>query len=222
LGLLIGGFLVLHRVANRVTAYPAQSGTDRSSSTRMTDRSANNGASSSAESCTTQSALFTRGKWLPCTSGGENCRGQPGKDRGSDTHAHPPRYIGYDKDAPQFRLFSRVGLFEMLKLPPFAALSVIAAAQLSCSQCIPVQLIFYRHTQGVGRHALLCSGTTSLLPSSGEPHQNQATAETSRQRQHDKLMSFSLAPGLAQLLGFVLLLELIDLVLLSLDLLLLR
>jgi hypothetical protein len=90
LGLLIRSFLVLHRVANRVTAYSAQSGADRGARTRMTDRSANNRASAGPKACTTQSALFTCGKWLPGTSCGENRRSQSGHDRKSDTHERPP------------------------------------------------------------------------------------------------------------------------------------
>jgi hypothetical protein len=53
LGLLIGSFLVLHRVPDRITGYSAQSGADRSARTRMADCGANNGASSGAEACTT-------------------------------------------------------------------------------------------------------------------------------------------------------------------------
>jgi len=49
LGLLIGSFLVLHRVPDRVTGYSAQSGADRSTRTWMADRSANNGARASAQ-----------------------------------------------------------------------------------------------------------------------------------------------------------------------------
>ena len=57
---------------------------------------------------------------------------------------------------------------------------------------------------------------------SGKLHQNRQLPKLRGQGRHDKLMSFPFGAGLAQLLGFVLLLELIDLVLLSLDLLLLR
>jgi hypothetical protein len=90
LGLLIRSLLVLHRVANRVTGYSAQSAADRGARTRMTDRSANNRASASPKARTTQSAFFPCGKWLPGTSCGENCRCQSGHDRESDTHERPP------------------------------------------------------------------------------------------------------------------------------------
>jgi hypothetical protein len=74
LRLLIGSFLVLHRVPDRVTGYSTQSAADRSTRTWMADRGANDGAGASAEACPTQSALFTCGKRLPCASRGEDCR----------------------------------------------------------------------------------------------------------------------------------------------------
>src|SRR5215469_5237172 len=90
LGLLICGFLVLHRVPYRVPAYSAQSGTNRSARTRMANRSADNGTCAGTEACATQGAFFTCGQRLPGTSRGEDCRGQCGKDRESDTHERPP------------------------------------------------------------------------------------------------------------------------------------
>lgn len=53
LGLLIRSFLVLHRVPDPVAGYSAHCAADRGARTRMADRSANNGASASAEACTT-------------------------------------------------------------------------------------------------------------------------------------------------------------------------
>ena len=53
LGLLIGSFLVLHRVPDRVTGYSAQSAADRSARSWMADRGANNGARASAQAGTT-------------------------------------------------------------------------------------------------------------------------------------------------------------------------
>ena len=52
LGLLIGSFLILHRVPDGVTAYSAHCAADRGAGTWMADRGANNGARSSAEACT--------------------------------------------------------------------------------------------------------------------------------------------------------------------------
>src|SRR5262249_30817205 len=62
LGLLICGFLGLHRVPYRVAAYSAQPRTDRSARPRMANRSADNGACAGAEACTTQGAFFTCGE----------------------------------------------------------------------------------------------------------------------------------------------------------------
>jgi hypothetical protein len=53
LRLLIGSFLVLHRVPDRVTGYSTQSAANRSTRTWMADRGANNGAGASAEACPT-------------------------------------------------------------------------------------------------------------------------------------------------------------------------
>jgi hypothetical protein len=52
LGLLIGGFLVLHRVADCVTGYSAHCAADRSARTWMANRGANNSARASADACT--------------------------------------------------------------------------------------------------------------------------------------------------------------------------
>src|SRR5215467_4559851 len=90
LGLLICGLLVLHRIPHRIPGYSTQPATDRSARTRMTDRSTNNGARAGTKTCTAQSALFTRGKRLPATPCGEDCRGQSSEDRESDTHERPP------------------------------------------------------------------------------------------------------------------------------------
>jgi hypothetical protein len=70
LGLLLLVFLVLHRVANRVTPYGAEPATDRRAGAWMPDGSTDYGSGTGSQEAPSESSLFPRAKRLtPAASG---------------------------------------------------------------------------------------------------------------------------------------------------------
>src|SRR5208282_3191834 len=92
LGLLICDFLVLHGVADRVAGHASHARTDRGARAWMPHRSTNDRAGAGAETCATESALFTCGKRLPGTSRDNHCcdKRQSRNNRDVFTHRRPP------------------------------------------------------------------------------------------------------------------------------------